>query len=114
LPVLLVACTTTEPAEPRVLSAKTVRASWYHEGRWNADGSRYHPDGVSAAHRSLPFGTRVRVTHTGNGRSVVVVVKDRGPARWTGKDIDLSRGAARSIGMIEQGVATVHLEVLGN
>lgn len=113
LPALLLAACAASPEKPdRVLSRQTVRASWYHEGRWNADGSRYNPDGLTAAHRTMPFGTKVRVTHTGNGRTTVVRIRDRGPAAWTGKQIDLSRGAAREIGMIEQGVATVHLEIM--
>jgi rare lipoprotein A len=77
-----------------------------------ASGARFNPDGLTAAHRTLPFGTRVRVTHAGNGRSVDVVVNDRGPFIG-GRVIDLSRGAARVIGMIGQGLARVSLTILG-
>jgi rare lipoprotein A len=67
---------------------------------------------MTAAHRSLPFGTRVRVTNKRNGRSVVVTINDRGPF-VRGRVIDLSTGAATVIGMISAGVAPVSLEVLG-
>jgi len=67
---------------------------------------------MTAAHRSLPFGTRVRVTHAGSGRSVDVVINDRGPF-VAGRIIDLSRGAASALGMTAQGVARVTLSVLG-
>jgi rare lipoprotein A len=66
---------------------------------------------MTAAHRSLPFGTKVRVTNKRNGRSVVVTINDRGPF-IRGRVIDLSRGAAQVIGMTGAGVAPVSLEVL--
>lgn len=81
-------------------------------GRPTATGERFNPEAMTAAHRSLPFGTRVRVTNTRNGRSVVVRINDRGPF-IRGRVIDLSTGAARSIGMINSGVAPVRIEVLG-
>jgi rare lipoprotein A len=87
-------------------------ASYYYQGRVVASGARFNPDGLTAAHRSLPFGTRLRVTHMGNGRSVDVVVNDRGPFIG-GRVIDLSRGAARVIGMIGQGLARVSFTILG-
>lgn len=87
-------------------------ASYYHMGHTTASGARYNPDGLSAAHRTLPFGTRVRVTNLRNGRSVNVVINDRGPF-IAGRTIDLSRGAARVIGMIGQGVARVGVTILG-
>lgn len=94
------------------LKAQEGRASWYHEGRGTANGERFHPDGLTAAHRSLPFGTMVRVTNRSNGRSVVVRVNDRGPAKWTHRSIDLSRGAARALGMIRSGVAPVSVQTI--
>ena len=78
-------------------------ASYYYSGHTVASGARFNPDGMTAAHRTLPFGTRVRVTHLGNGRSVNVVINDRGPFIG-GRIIDLSRGAANVIGMIGQGL----------
>jgi rare lipoprotein A len=91
-------------------------ASWYggyFHGRTTANGERYDMNGLTAAHRSLPFGTKVRVTNLKNGRSVTVRINDRGP--YVGKRIiDLSRGAAQAVNMIRAGVALVRLEVLGS
>ena len=89
-------------------------ASWYgYDGSGNrtATGERYNPEGLTAAHRSLPFGTRVRVTNTRNGRSVVVRINDRGPF-IRGRIIDVSAGAARRLRMISSGVAPVRVEVV--
>lgn len=76
-----------------------------------ASGSTFNRDLPTAAHRSLPFGTRVRVTNLANERSVVVVINDRGP-HVRGRVIDLSLAAARSLGIIDRGVADVRGEVL--
>ncbi|WP_083374463.1 septal ring lytic transglycosylase RlpA family protein [Methylobacterium sp. C1] len=83
-------------------------ASWYGTGHRTANGERFVPDGLTAAHRTLPFGTLVRVTY--GARSVVVRINDRGPF-IAGRAIDLSRGAARAIGL--SGVGRVHLAILG-
>lgn len=90
--------------------AQCGTASWYHEGAKTANGERYQPDGISAAHRSLPFGTKVLVTNQRTGRTVTVRINDRGPFIG-GRIIDLSRGAKRVIGM--DGLASVCLTVLG-
>lgn len=87
-------------------------ASYYWQGQQTASGARFNPNGLTAAHRSLPFGTRVRVTNRHNGRSVIVVINDRGPF-IAGRIIDLSRGAAQVIAMTGAGVAPVSIEVLG-
>ncbi|PMB17223.1 hypothetical protein CEN40_22245 [Fischerella thermalis CCMEE 5205] len=90
-------------------------ASYYgydFSGNKTATGERFNPHGMTAAHRSLPFGTRVRVTNTRNGRSVIVRINDRGPY-IRGRVIDLSLGAARVLGMIGSGIAPVRIEVLG-
>lgn len=87
------------------------RASWYGEPQMTASGERFDKRALTAAHRTLPFGTRVRVTNTRNGRSVVVRINDRGPYS-RGRIIDLSEEAARRIGMIEAGVVPVVLEVV--
>jgi rare lipoprotein A len=87
-------------------------ASFYWEGQRTATGAWFNPDGMTAAHRTLPFGTKVRVTHLGSGRSVVVRINDRGPY-IAGRIIDLSRGAAGVLGMQRQGVARVRVTVLG-
>lgn len=89
-------------------------ASWYgpgFHGNLTANGERYNQYAMTAAHRSLPFGTEVRVTNQDNGRSVVVRINDRGPFIG-GRIIDLSAGAAQAIGMIGSGVAPVTVEVL--
>jgi peptidoglycan lytic transglycosylase len=89
-------------------------ASFYgrpHDGLRTASGERYDMDEMTAAHRTLPFGTRVRVTNLENGRRVVVRINDRGPFR-KGRVIDLSYAAARKLGLVRDGVAKVRLEVL--
>jgi len=89
-------------------------ASWYggkFHGRKTANGERYNQNALTAAHKSLPFGTKVRVTNESNGKSVVVRINDRGP--YVGKRvIDLSRAAANAVGMVQRGVARVKVEVL--
>ena len=90
-------------------------ASFYggrFHGRLTASGVRFDSGAMTAAHRSLPFGTRVRVTHLGNGRTVDVRINDRGPYVG-GRIIDLSQGAAGVLGMHGQGVASVKVTVLG-
>ena len=90
-------------------------ASWYgveEKGRQTASGEIMDPERFTAAHRRLPFGSVVRVDDLDTGRSVVVVVNDRGPS-VSGRIIDLSHGAARALGMVERGVARVRIRVLG-
>ena len=86
-------------------------ASYYGKemgGRRTANGERFNPSGLTAAHRSLPFGTKLQVTNLKNGKSVVVRVTDRGPfAR--GRVIDLSYGAANAVGMVRSGTAKVKI-----
>lgn len=91
-------------------------ASWYggvFHGRRAADGSRFNMYALTAAHRSLPFGTVVRVVNQRNHKSCMVKITDRGPYAH-GRIIDLSRGAAKAIGMLGSGVAKVSLEVVNN
>jgi rare lipoprotein A len=82
----------------------------YAKGK-TASGSPFNRDLLTAAHRSLPFGTRVRVTDLTSSKSVVVRITDRGP-RVRGRVLDLSLGAARSLGITDRGVVRVHAEVL--
>jgi rare lipoprotein A len=84
-------------------------ASWYALHSRTASGERMVPSALTAAHRSLPFGTKVRVTNQKNGRSVVVRINDRGPF-VRGRFLDLSRGAARQLGFISSGKAKVCME----
>lgn len=91
-------------------------ASWYgpgFHGNISASGERYNQNALTAAHRSLPFGTKVQVTNLNNGRSVIVKINDRGPY-VRGRVIDLSAAAARSLGMMQSGVAPVRIDVLAN
>ena len=87
------------------------KASWYSMGTKTASGERMNASALAAAHRSLPFGTRVRVENLSNGRSVVVRINDRGPYSG-GRVIDLTRGAAERLGMIKSGVASVKVTVV--
>ena len=93
-------------------SGHTGVASFYWQPQRVASGGWFNPSAMTAAHKTLPFGTRVRVTHLGNGRSVEVKINDRGPY-VAGRIIDLSRAAAGVIGMTAQGVARVAVEILG-
>jgi rare lipoprotein A len=90
------------------------KASWYgrrFQGRKTASGERFDRFEMTAAHKRLPFGTRVRVTWLARDRSVEVRINDRGPY-GPGRIIDLSEEAARRLGMIEAGVVPVEVEVL--
>lgn len=82
-------------------------ASWYESGRRTASGEIFKPDYLTAAHRSLPFGTRVKVLNPPTGRSVVVRINDRGPF-VPGRLLDLSRGAARELGVKGVTPVSVH------
>ncbi|NIA68719.1 septal ring lytic transglycosylase RlpA family protein [Pelagibius litoralis] len=103
------------PREEETVSARfTGLASWYGKrfhGRLTASGTRFDMAALTAAHRSLPFGTRVRVINQANQRSVVVTINDRGPF-IKGRVIDLSRAAARELAFIDSGVTKVRVEVL--
>ena len=88
------------------------KASWYSMGTKTANGERMNAAALAAAHRSLPFGTRVKVENLSNGKSVVVRINDRGPFIG-GRVIDLTRGAAEQIGMVKSGVARVKVTVVG-
>lgn len=107
-------------AKPKVNQNLAVRyqlrgqASWYggyFHGRKTASGERYNQNALTAAHKTLRFGTRVRVTNLNNGRSVVVRINDRGPF-IRGRIIDMSRRGAQAIGMMGSGVAPVRVDVL--
>ncbi|WP_343343990.1 septal ring lytic transglycosylase RlpA family protein [Sphingomicrobium sp. XHP0239] len=91
-----------------------VGASYYgarFAGRPTANGERFDPSAMTAAHRTLPFGTMVEVTNTANGKTVTVRINDRGPFHGN-RAIDLSRGAAEKIGMIASGHGTVTIRTI--
>jgi len=90
------------------------KASYYarmHHGQRTANGETHDQNALVAAHRSLPFGTRVRVTNQQNGKQVVVRINDRGPFR-RGRIIDVSRAAAAQLDMLDRGVVRVRIETL--
>jgi rare lipoprotein A (peptidoglycan hydrolase) len=102
--------TSTDDYPPPVMG----RASYYGRGfagRKTASGAVFRPEQLTAAHRFLPLGTKVRVTNLNNGRSVLVTINDRGPY-IRGRHIDLSVAAARAIGMLGRGVASVAIDIL--
>jgi rare lipoprotein A len=86
-------------------------ASFYWQGQKTANGEAFDKSAMTAAHPTLPFNTRVKVTHLASGRSVIVRINDRGPFK-TGRVIDLSHAAAGALGMHGQGLARVQLEVV--
>ena len=97
-----------------VFATQEGMASWYgpgFAGRTTSNGEIFDPSQLTAAHRTLPFGTRVRVTNLETGASVEVRINDRGPFK-AGRIIDLSRAAADRIGMLSSGVARVQVEVV--
>jgi rare lipoprotein A len=103
-----------KPPAPAVVSVSTGQASWYGPGFFGnrtASGEVLRPGTLTAAHRTLPFGTKVRVTNLWNGRSAVVRINDRGPFHGA-RVIDLAHGAANQLGLVASGVAKVKLEVL--
>jgi peptidoglycan lytic transglycosylase len=108
-----------DPATPAVLDAHPAKAnsssygvaSFYTEDEWTASGEKFNTHALTAAHPTLPFGTRLRVTNVTNGRSVVVRINDRGPF-IPGRVVDLSESAAESLGMVERGIVKVKLDVV--
>lgn len=109
---LLSACSSLSHSQ--VLDNKNGKASWYgtyHHGKKTASGERFNQNELTAAHPTLPFGTKVKVTNARSNASVIVRINDRGPYA---KDriIDLSRAAAQKLKMVNNGVASVHLQVM--
>ena len=95
-------CSTVETAASVKNPSRSVKATWYGIGDGSnshtASGARFNPHGMTAAHKTLKFGTRVKVTNPKNGKSVTVLINDRGPF-VKGVELDLTYGAARAIGM---------------
>jgi rare lipoprotein A len=106
--------TSTTRTAPSYAHQLSGAASWYggkFHGRTTANGERYDMHKLTAAHKTLPFGTKVKITNQRNGETVVVRINDRGP--YAGRRIiDLSRAAADKIGMLRSGVAPVKVEVV--
>ncbi|WFE67411.1 septal ring lytic transglycosylase RlpA family protein [Micromonospora sp. WMMD714] len=106
--------TTKKAAAPKrnVVDSGSCGASFYDEGQLTANGENFDPNALTAAHKTLPFNTKVRVTNPANGKSVTVRINDRGPF-IDGRCIDLSRAAFASIASVDLGALTVRYEVLG-
>lgn len=105
----------TSPVERPAAWTETGMASWYGDpfhGRQTASGETYDMNDLTGAHRTLPFGTRLRVQNLDNGRSVTIRVNDRGPFAKE-RILDVSRKAAQDLGMIGPGTARVRITVLG-
>ncbi len=114
LGILLIASATAAEAKVKPGHSQKGIASYYHDkfhGRKTASGQVYNKNIPSAAHKTLPLGTKVKVTDTKTGKSIVVKVNDRGPFIG-GRIIDLSRSAARQLGILKRGLARVEVEVL--
>ena len=102
------------PHKVAIGESKDIRASWYGEyfhGRQTALGNIYDMNGYTAAHKTYPLGTVLKVTNPANGKSLNVKIDDRGPF-WSNRELDLSKGAATYLGTKKQGVAPVHIEVI--
>ena len=112
LPLIL--ATMPAQAESQLMRVVNGAASWYGPGFYGnrtASGETFRPGTLTAAHRTLPFGTLVRVTNLVNGRSVVVRINDRGPHRQQ-RIIDLAHGAAQELRMMQAGEVPVRLELI--
>ncbi len=96
--------------DPKPTQVQTGTASWYRDHR-TASGERFNVNAMCAAHRTLPFGSKVRVVDLKTGHSVIVRINDRGPY-IRGRIIDLTVGAARELGTYHRGIARVRIEVL--
>jgi rare lipoprotein A len=107
--------TSAEPSNPKPLEVLEGKATYYSDalaGHKTASGEPYDPRALTAAHRSLPFGTMVRVVRADSGRVVIVRINDRGPFGSSQRIIDLSKSAAEQLEMIRAGVVDVRAEVL--
>ena len=125
--ILIPSCTTTgnastkspnRPTDPQyaVKSVERGKASWYsvgtNAGKRTASGSRLSNHAATAAHKTLPMGTVVRVVNESNGKSELVTINDRGPF-VKGRIIDVTAGAAERLGFLKHGIAVVRVDVLG-
>jgi rare lipoprotein A len=107
--LMVLACSSRSAEEPAYNFTQSGQASYYANslaGNRTASGAIYHPDSLTAAHRYLPFGTKVQVINPSNQREVTVTINDRGPYHPR-RIIDLSRSAAEQLGIVRAGVATV-------
>lgn len=112
---ILCGCSTTSSSAVLIEKSKGinkkyhVNATWYRAGRKTANGEKFDPHGMTAAHKKLPFNTMVRVTNPENGKSILVRINDRGPFT-KGRDLDLAMGAAKAIDM--KGTSKLIMEIM--
>ena len=102
------------PAPADAVAYQKGTASYYHDslhGNLTASGEPYDRQALTAAHRSLPFGTRIRVTNLANGKTVTLTVNDRGPF-VRGRIVDVSRRAAHDLGFVREGIVDVAIELV--
>jgi len=111
--ILLTACQTTDSyaINKNTTLNSGIVASWYSTGKWTASGQRFDPNGLTVAHRTLPFGTKLKLTNPNNGRSIIATVNDRGPF-IKGTGLDVSRGGAHELGFIKQGKTRLIMQVM--
>jgi rare lipoprotein A len=102
--VLFASCTNIAYSKDKI-----IKATWYKEGKITANGEKYDPDGLTAASRTLPFGTILKLTNTKTDDTIIVRINDRGPF-VRGVDLDVSRGAARVLGFT--GTAKLKIEII--
>jgi rare lipoprotein A len=94
-----------------VIKTINLVTSWYNYGKKTANGERFNPHAMTAAHKSLPFGTKLRLTNPENNRTIIVTINDRGPYK-RGRGLDITVGCAHKLGMYNEGVKRLRVEVL--
>jgi len=103
---------TVNTSAVKLIDRGTIKASWYgprFHGKFTANGEVYDQMALTAAHKSLSFGTLLKITNPKNGKSVIVRINDRGPY-IEGRELDLSKGAAIELGILEKGIARVKVQ----
>lgn len=88
-----------------------IVATWYSHGKFTASGKRFNPNGFTVAHRTLPFGTKIRLTNPRNGKSIEAIVTDRGPFK-SGIGLDVSLGCAKVLDFVKRGKTVLLMEIL--
>jgi rare lipoprotein A len=111
--IALCGCSVDTVEQLRITKSYQVKASWYECCKKTANGEKFDPEGMTAAHRSLRFGTRLKLTNPSNGKSVIVRINDRGPF-IKGVDLDVSRGVAKHLDIIKKGHAKLLVDQLAH
>ena len=113
LMITLCGCSIQNVDQPRIVKSYQTNATWYECCKKTANGEKFNPEGMTAAHRSLKFGTMLRLTNPNNGKTVIVRINDRGPFT-KGVDLDVSRGAARYLDIMKKGRAKLLVDQLAH